>query len=126
MIIAAFPSLFFSVTKTFELFDLVYIIPPFRFSVYAVGMFLGLSLRKFKDTKLSKWALHFGWGLATLCMIAVIWISISSQAYTPLTAACFSALAPIAICVFFAWMIFSAQLGHKSKKFNYYLNLNFK
>jgi dolichyl-phosphate-mannose--protein O-mannosyl transferase len=93
---------------------LQHIIPPFRFTIYAIGLYLGFVLRKCKNTKVTSRQLQLGWFAAILSLSITIGICISSQDYSPLTAACFGALAPIFWGFFFAWVIFAAQLGHKS------------
>lgn len=81
-----------------------------------MGIALGFVLRKYKDWQPSKGTMMFGWSLAILSLLAIGWMSFSSQVYSPMTAARFSATGPIVWCFFFAWMIFSAQMGYKSKK----------
>lgn len=117
-----------SVVKFYELSDNTYILPPYRFTPYAMGILLGYVLRKYKDfMKPSKPTMLFGWLIATLCLIATHWMCFSSQVYSPLTAARFSAIAPITWCFVFAWIIFSAQTGYKSKKsFQWALTLKLK
>lgn len=58
-----------SVQQLFKTADLMYTLPPHRFTVYAMGMMLGYVLRKFKDLKLSKTHLKIGWYVSTVCLL---------------------------------------------------------
>lgn len=105
----------FSVSKFYESADLMYLIPPYRFSIYAMGILLGFCLRKFSDRKMTKLQVSLGWAFASICLIATCLICLASQTYSPLKSVLFTSLAPITFCAIFAWIIFAAHLGHKSK-----------
>lgn len=93
----------------------MYIIPPYRFTSYAFGIYLGYILRKYKSHKFSSEQLKLGWFAAGACVILEIIIALFNQTFNPLAAAVFSALAPIPLCVFLMWFIFTAQMGQKSE-----------
>ncbi|KAG5684658.1 hypothetical protein PVAND_013876 [Polypedilum vanderplanki] len=108
-----------SVNQLFKTADLMYTLPPHRFTVYAMGIILGCFLRKFKETKLSRMQLRVGWYVSTAALL----ISFLGPApmgditykFNPTHAAIYAAFAPIAWCFFFGWMIFTSQLGYKNK-----------
>lgn len=98
----------------------MYILPPFRFTVYAIGIVLGYVLRMHKNTKLSKSQLNLGWFVTTTGVLGTLFItslmSVYNYKFDILHAALFSSVAPIPWCFFFAWVIYTAQLGYKSEK----------
>ena len=98
----------------------MYIIPPHRFTVYAIGIMLGYCMRKYKDIKLSNLQLNLGWILSSLAIIVTLLMSsvMSKVGYefNATYAAIYAAFAPIPWCLFFAWIIFTSQAGYKSKK----------
>lgn len=94
--------------------DFMYIVPPYRFSVYAMGILLGFALHKFQNTSLTQKQLNLGWLSAIACMIATVAICIGNVTYTPFHDAMFAGIGSITFCAFFAWVIFAAHLGHKS------------
>ena len=108
--------LFFSISKLYDAANHLYILPVYRFSVYAIGIYLGYRLRKHKNKKLTDTQVFLGWSLAGSMLVITCAISIANQEYSPLMAACFNALAPVVWCFYFAWFIYVAQAGHKSKK----------
>lgn len=94
--------------------DFMYIIAPYRFSVYAIGILLGFVLHKFKNTTLTQKQLNLGWLSALSLLIATVAICMMNLTYTPFNDAMFAGIGSITLCAFFAWIIFSAQLGDKS------------
>lgn len=98
----------------------MYIIPPYRFTVYAIGLMLGYCLRRYKDIKLSNLQLNLGWILTSFAIVVTLVMSsvMSTIGYkfNPLHSAIYAAFAPIPWCLFFAWIIFTSQTGYKSKK----------
>lgn len=103
----------------------MYSLPPYRFTVYAIGIMLGYYLRKHENTKLSKLQLSTGWSVCILSYLTVIAGSISMTGmdykYNPTHAALFAAFAPILWCFHSVWIIFVSHLGYDSKISN---NLN--
>jgi uncharacterized membrane protein (DUF485 family) len=103
----------------------MYILPPYRITVYSIGIFLGYLLRKHKNVKLSPAQVNLGWFLATAGFLATLFLtatmSVFNYDYDVMDAALYSSLASIPWCLFFAWIIYVAQLGYKSKK-NFVLN----
>lgn len=97
----------------------MYILPPYRFTVYAIGLLLGYFLRQYKDLKLTNLQLKAGWFInITLLLLVIVGtasMSVSDYKYNPTHAAIYAAIAPIPWCLFFAWIIFTSQLGYKSK-----------
>lgn len=108
-----------SVKQLFETADKMYIMPPHRFTVYAMGIGLGYILRMFKDWKLSQCQLKIGWYLSTACLFLAFFgpapMGDINYKFNSTHAAIYAAFAPIAWCIFFAWIILVSQLGYKSK-----------
>ena len=96
----------------------MYILPHYRFSDYAMGLMLGYLLRKNAKVKLSDVQVYLGWLIISLLFVATVAVSSLMSAYdysfSSFGAALFSSLAPIPVCLFFAWMIYTAHLGYKS------------
>lgn len=97
----------------------MYILPPYRFTVYGIGIYLGYMLRKYKDFRFTMPQLNFGWLVASLGIISTLYFSSYQGGFTykfnPTHAALFSAIAPIPWCLFFAWVIFTSQLKYRSE-----------
>lgn len=97
----------------------MYINPPYRFTVYAMGIGLGYLLRMFKDTKLTEKQLKIGWYLSIASFLLAFFgpapMGDINYKYNATHAACYASLAPVAWCFFFAWIIFVSHLGYKSK-----------
>lgn len=104
--------------QLFKTADLMYILPPHRFTVYAMGIILGYFLRKFKDIKLSKRQIKIGWYVSTAAMLISFFgpapMGDISYQFSATHAAHYAAFAPIGWCLFFAWMILTSHLGYKS------------
>lgn len=84
-----------------------------------MGLLLGCVLRKFKNAKLSKTQLKIGWYVSTASLLLAFFgpapMGDISYKYNVTQAAHYAALAPIAWCLFFGWVILSSQLGYHSK-----------
>lgn len=97
----------------------MYIIPPYRFTVYAIGLLLGYVLRQYNNLKLTNYQLKTGWfvnvTLFILLLVGTASMSVPGYKYNPIHAAVYAEIAPIPWCLFFAWIIFTSQLGYKSK-----------
>lgn len=104
----------FRISKMHESADFMYIVAPYRFTVYAMGILLGFVLQRFQDTRLTPKQLNLGWLSAVTCLIATAAIGILNLNYTPFNDAVFAGIGSITFCAFFAWIIFAAHLGHKS------------
>ena len=95
----------------------MYILPPYRFTVYSMGLVLGYLLRTEKSRRLTKTELNFGWFLASVGLILTLLLtsvmSVFNYKFSSIDAAFYSSLAPIPWCFFFAWTIFSSHLGYK-------------
>lgn len=98
----------------------MYILPPYRFTVYSMGLALGYFLRTYKGQRLTKNQLNLGWFVATFGLFATLLMTsgMSMFNYEPskLHAALYSSVAPVPWSFFFAWTIFTSQLGYKSMK----------
>lgn len=97
----------------------MYILPPYRFTVYAIGIALGFILRKYKNLRLTNAQLIQGWLIATAGLFATLFssalMSVYNYKFDILHASYYSSVAPIPWCFFFGWTIFTAQLGYKSE-----------
>uniref|UniRef100_A0A240PJW8 Nose resistant-to-fluoxetine protein N-terminal domain-containing protein n=1 Tax=Anopheles atroparvus TaxID=41427 RepID=A0A240PJW8_ANOAO len=108
-----------SVKQLFETADFMYTLPYYRVTVYIMGVILGFACSKYKTMKLSEKQLKIGWYVSTLS-IAVAFFGPAPMGslhyiYDPLHAASYAAFSPIAWCLFFAWAVFTAHLGYRSK-----------
>jgi hypothetical protein len=107
----------------------MYILPIYRFTVYAMGIILGYLLRKHVNIKLSNSQLILGWIVTTtlfiLTLAASSMMSVYDYSFSSVDAGLFSSIAPIPFCLFFAWMIYTAHLGYKSRHFYYFLKFFF-
>lgn len=105
----------------------MYIIPPYRFTVYAIGILLGYCLRRFKDLKLTEMQLNIGWFVSlsglVLTIIGTAMMSVADYEFSPSNSAMYSAFAPITWCLFFGWVIFTSQLGNQSITINYKITI---
>jgi hypothetical protein len=99
----------------YESADFMYVIPPYRFTVYAIGILLGYCLQTYKNSQLSPYQLKVGWFASFNCLLATAAICILNQNYTPFNDALFAGIASITINLFFAWIIFAAHMGYKSE-----------
>lgn len=108
-----------SISKIAEVADRMYIIPPFRFTVYSMGMLLGYVLRTKKDYKLTKSQSMLGWTCGFLSFFITLIFSIRMNfpdyKYDKFEAGLYAAIAPATWCVFSAWIIFASEKGCNSK-----------
>lgn len=104
-----------SLQKIAEVADKMYIIPPFRFTVYAMGMFLGWVLRKYKSIQPTPSQTRIGWTISFSAFLATVLVSIGMNfhgyRYNKFHAALYAALAPITWSLFSAWIIFISEKG---------------
>ncbi|XP_055388422.1 uncharacterized protein LOC129616972 isoform X3 [Condylostylus longicornis] len=111
-------SRIFSIKQLFKTADLVYTFPPYRSSVYIMGVMLGYLLRKLKCIPFSQTQLRIGWILAFLCfsLTLILPSSMSEKVYSynAFHAAMYSAFAPLSWCSFFSWIIFVSHMGYKN------------
>jgi hypothetical protein len=106
-------------SKIAEVADRMYIIPPFRFTVYAIGMLLGYTLRKYKDFQPNSrqralgWTIGFGTFFATI--LTSIRMNFPDYTYNKVEAAFYAALAPAMWCGLSSWIIFIGEKGCRSE-----------
>lgn len=101
--------------KMFQSADEMYIISPYRFPVYGIGILVGAFLQHFKDTKLSKLQMSIGWFFANVSLVSTIAICTLNQTYSPFNDALFASVAPITLCLFTSWIIILYQFRQGSK-----------
>ena len=91
---------FFRVQELFDTADLMYILPYYRATVYLMGILLGYLCRVYKDVKLTKNQLKFGWYVSTilflLAFLGPAHMGSINYVYDPLHAANYAAFSPIA------------------------------
>ena len=116
-------------TQLFDTAGKTYILPPHRFTVYAMGILLGYILRKYKDIKLTQTQLTMGWYISTGLLLSAFCapapMGTMGYKFNPTHAAHYAAFAPIGWCLFFAWIIFTSQLGYKSKENTFHYGLKY-
>lgn len=97
----------------------LYTLPTHRFTVYGIGLLLGLLLRKYENFKMTKLQYVIGQIANGFFLTSVIASGISMTGidvkYNPMTHSLYAAFAPIFYCLHVAWMIFKAEQGHKSE-----------
>jgi hypothetical protein len=110
---------YFRLSKLYETASYMYILPPYRFTVYAIGIALGYLLRIYKNVRLSNKQLTIGWIVVTAGFLGTLLMSglmsVYNYKFSSLHAAFYSAVAPIPWCLFFAWIVYTSQLGYKSE-----------
>jgi len=108
-----------SLQKIAEVADRMYIIPPFRFTVYAMGMLLGYVLRRHKNYVPTDKIVRLGWTIAFLSFvitsIASIRLNFPDHVYNKLESGLYASFAPAGWCLFSAWIIYISEKGSKSK-----------
>lgn len=108
-----------SLSKIAEVADRMYIIPPFRFTVYSMGMLLGYSLRRYKDFRPTPLQARIGWIVGFLSFLITLTVSIAMNypdyKYNKFEAALYASFAPPAWCMFSAWIIFISEKGCNSR-----------
>lgn len=98
----------------------LYTIPTYRFTVYGIGLLLGFILRRYSNIQLSKLQ-YFSGQLVNGALIAAVIAGGSLMntgvdvKYNVISHSFYAAFAPICYCLHVAWLIFSAQQGHKSE-----------
>jgi F0F1-type ATP synthase assembly protein I len=96
----------------------MYILPPYRFTSYAIGISTGFFFRQLQDIKISSKHLYFAW-TAIFTILAVVFRLVSVLAnedyeYSAIHAAAITFL-PIPFCVFFVLAIYTAEMKFSSK-----------
>jgi len=111
--------LVYSIQRLFRTADYMYSFPPHRSTVYIMGILLGYFLRKSKGIRLTRTQLRVGWFVAVssflISLLGPAPMGDISYQYNSIHAAVYAALAPIAWCVFFSWIVFVSHNGYKSK-----------
>lgn len=106
-----------------ETADFMYIIPPYRFTSYAIGIGAGYFLRKAKNLKISSIQLYLAWSITftTLFVGFHFATELSAENYEySRTHATFLTLMPIPFCAFFALIVFTAEMKFSSEfSFNF-------
>lgn len=95
----------------------MYILPPYRFTSYAIGIASGYFLIKLRDVKISSTRLYFFWTLIGSALFLSLRLtaemSEESYVYDPLHASLITFL-PIPFCAFFALLVFTAEMKFSS------------
>lgn len=108
-----------NIQRLFRTADYMYSFPPHRSTVYIMGILLGYCLRKYRGIQLTKTQLRLGWIVATACVFASLLgpapMGDINYQYNTTHAAIYAAFAPIAWCIFFAWIVFVSHNGYKNK-----------
>lgn len=115
-----FYFLFHRVSKHFEAFNFLYILPFYRFTAYGIGILLGKFLNNNKNLKLSKFQRAFGWLISTFLLISTFILTGLMNPENKIHNSLYASLASIPFCLFFAWIILMNYLGYESK---FWLNL---
>lgn len=91
----------------------MYILPHYRFTSYAIGIFTGFALTKVRDIKISSTYFYFAWTLTftvlVICFRLAAELTDSDYKYSAVHAAA-ATLLPIPWCFFFVLVIFTAEV----------------
>lgn len=95
----------------------MYILPPYRFTSYAIGIASGYFLGKARSVKISSTQLYFVWTFVATALFLSLRLtaemSAENYSYNPLHAALITFL-PIPFCAFFALIVFTAEMKFSS------------
>jgi len=80
-----------------------------------MGVLLAYYINKHKSEKIISQTISTGWIWAIISMILTVAISAANDEQTPMKAAIFASICSITYCAFFGWIIYSSELGFKSK-----------
>lgn len=101
--------------------DFMYILPPFRFTSYAIGIFTGFAFRKARHIKVSSTQLYFAWILTLTTLFLGFRLTAEltdkSYQYNRVHAAAITFLS-VPFCSFFALLIFTAEMNFSSEFVN--------
>jgi hypothetical protein len=107
------------ISKISEVADKMYIIPHYRFTVYALGMMVGYFLRKYRNIRLTKLQETCGWIIGYVTFIITFLVSVKMNfpdyKYDALEAALYASLVPPLWCVLSLWGIFISENGSQCK-----------
>ena len=107
----------------------MYILPPYRFTSYAIGIASGYFLSKSRNVKISSMRLYFFWTLIASALFLSLRLtaemSEENYKYDPFHAALITFL-PIPFCAFFALIVFTAEMKFSSMlRFTFILHSSF-
>ncbi|XP_026467559.1 O-acyltransferase like protein-like [Ctenocephalides felis] len=107
-----------SVSRLFQTANNMYTLPAHRATVYIIGVLLALVLKMDKPITFTKQQLKIGWTVATSLLLMSFLgpspMGSLSYKYDPTHAAIYAALAPVAWCAFYAWIILTSHRGYPS------------
>lgn len=110
--------MFFSSQQLMETADYMYIIPPYRFTSYAIGIATGYFLRKARSLKISSTQFYLAWSITFTVLFFGFRFSADLCAenyeYNRSDAA-FMTFLPIPFCAFFALVIITAEMKFSSE-----------
>lgn len=108
----------FSSRQLMETADFMYILPPYRFTSYAIGIATAYFLRRIRHIKISPAQLYFVWTLTFFVLFLSLRLtaelSEENYQYNSIHAALITFL-PIPFCAFFALIILTAEMNFSSK-----------
>lgn len=107
----------FSIPTLIKSANLLYFIPPYRFTSVAMGIFLGYVLRHYKNVKWTWWQMTLGHVSAILCFFITVSLMVVNQEYDRFNQSLFCAISSVTWSWIFAWLILASHVGPKSKKF---------
>ena len=92
--------------------------PPYRATIYVLGILLGYALRVHRNIKLTTTQMLCGWTVSVLLFLSVLILPLPmgriGYVYNEYHAATFAAFGPMAWCGIFAWIIFTTHIGYSS------------
>lgn len=106
-------------SQLYRTFNLSLAVSLHRGTPYLVGIALGIMICEFERVKLSKGAVISGWISSLVCIIWCFYtpsnLSHKDYQYDPVSAAQYSALAPLLWSLAIAWVIFACHTDHSWK-----------
>lgn len=109
-----------------ETADFMYILPPYRFTSYAIGILTGFTLRKVQDIKITSTQLCSAWMLIFAFLVVSFRLAAEltdeNYKYNAIHAAV-TTLLPIPWCVFFVLAIFTSEMKYSSEFWDFLRNL---
>jgi hypothetical protein len=106
-----------SLTSLIRSADILYFIPPYRFTTFGMGVFIGFILRSKKNVKWSRLQMAFGHASALLSLLATGVLMTINLEYDSFYQGLFTALSSVTWSWVFSWLILASHFGSNSKNF---------
>lgn len=105
----------FSLTSLIQSADILYFIPPYRFTTFGMGIFIGLILRTQKNVKWSSFQMALGHISALVCLFITGVLMTINLEYDRVYQGLFTALSSVTWSWVFGWLILASHFGSHSE-----------